>query len=187
MREIVQDGAAVLRDVAKPVPEAWFGGAKLARLIKDMSEAVDREPDGVALAAPQVGVSLRLFIVRMDRVEPTPLALAGKAPVAKQPARVDVYINPEIIKTSRKRAKADEGCLSVRGIYGTTSRHERVTMRARGFDGTRFTRGAGGLLAQVFEHEMDHLNGILFTDTAEQMVEIKPHTDASAHEHEPVA
>jgi methionyl-tRNA formyltransferase len=83
-----------------------------------------------------------------------------------------VYVNPEIIKTSRKRAGADEGCLSIRGVYGTTKRHERVTLKAQRADGARFQRGAGGLMAQIFEHEIDHLNGILFTDHAEHLVHI---------------
>ncbi|MDO8566616.1 MAG: peptide deformylase, partial [bacterium] len=68
MKEIVQDGAEVLREVAKPVPESLFGSAELARLVSDMAEALDRYPEGVAIAAPQIGVSYRLFIVRKDRV-----------------------------------------------------------------------------------------------------------------------
>ena len=72
MKEIVQDGAAVLRERAKPVPKELFGSAELARLIGDMSEALDRYPEGVALAAPQIGVSYRLFIVRKDRARLPP-------------------------------------------------------------------------------------------------------------------
>ena len=189
MKEIVQDGAAVLREVAEPVPEKLFGSTKLASLIKDMSVTLDAELDGVALAAPQVGVSWRLFIVRMDRVDVPLLTEGGGTPAAPRPAIVDVYINPRITKTSRKRARADEGCLSVRGIYGSTSRHERVTLVAQNADGSLFTRGAGGLLAQIFEHEVDHLNGILFTDGAENVVEIRPSSaeasEGTAHYHEP--
>jgi len=176
MREIVQDGAAVLRAVATLVPEDMFTSPQLEELLTDMVAALDAEPDGVALAAPQVNESLRIFIVRKDRTEPLP-PLAGEAPAAPRPAEVEVYINPEIVRTSRKRAKADEGCLSVRGMYGTTNRHERVTLRARHPDGSHFTRGAGGLLAQIFEHEIDHLNGILFTDNAEEVVKIVHHHD----------
>ena len=66
----------------------------------------------------------------------------------------------------------DEGCLSVRGVYGTTKRHERVTVRARNQDGTKFERGGGGIMAQIFEHEIDHLNGILFIDHAEHLIQI---------------
>lgn len=182
MREIVQDGAPVLREVAKPVAEALFGSPELAALLADMEAALDREPDGVALAAPQVGTSLRVFIVRMDRVEPPPMPPGGigDAPLPAREAIIETYINPDIVKTSRKRTRSDEGCLSVRGIYGTTNRHERVTLRAERPDGSRFTRGAGGLLAQIFEHEVDHLNGILFTDGAEQVVEVRPHERGKA-------
>ncbi|OYV27722.1 MAG: hypothetical protein B7W98_01170, partial [Parcubacteria group bacterium 20-58-5] len=132
MKDIVQDGAEVLRDIAKPVPEELFGSAELATLIADMTKALDKELEGVALAAPQVGVSYRLFIVRKDRtLPPPPEATEGAALPPPPPPEVEVYINPEIVKTSRKRARADEGCLSVRGVYGTTNRHERVTIRAR--------------------------------------------------------
>jgi methionyl-tRNA formyltransferase len=87
---------------------------------------------------------------------------------------VEVYVNPEIVRTSRKRTRADEGCLSVHGVYGTTNRHERVTIKARGADGSHIQRGASDLLAQIFEHEVDHLNGILFIDHAEHLIRI-PH------------
>jgi len=172
MVNIVQDGAEVLRETAVPVPEKFFSSAELATLIKGMAAALDKEPEGVALAAPQVGVSWRLFIVRADRT------INSQQPTANKPApepkpEVEVYINPEIMKTSRRRARADEGCLSVRGVYGTTKRHERVTLRARRADGSRFTRGVGGLVAQIFEHEIDHLNGILFTDHTENLIEIR--------------
>ncbi|MBU6321633.1 MAG: peptide deformylase [Patescibacteria group bacterium] len=175
MKEIVQEGAEVLREVAAPVEESAFGSEELAKLVADMTDALEAEPDGVALAAPQVGVSERVFIVRMDRVDVPLLPEGEEAPAAPRPALVDVYVNPEIVKTSRRRQTADEGCLSVRGIYGTTHRHERVTLRARREDGSRFERGAGGLLAQIFEHEVDHLNGVLFIDAAEDLVEVRPH------------
>lgn len=178
MKEIVQDGDNVLREVAKPVPEELFGTAKITRLINDMAKALDPRPEGVALAAPQIGVSYRLFIVRKDRtLPPLPVSKKGEEP-AERPAEVEVYINPEIIKTSRKKARGDEGCLSVRDIYGVTKRHERVTIRARRPDGSTFERGAGGLLAQIFEHEMDHLNGILFTDHAEHLVQFTPDNES---------
>ena len=171
MKEIVQDGAAVLRERAKPVPKKLFGSAELARLIKDMSETLDSYPEGVALAAPQIGVSYRLFIVRKDRTRLPPKVTKGATPPMLKP-EVEIYINPEVVKTSRKRAKADEGCLSVHGVYGTTKRHERITIKARAADGSHIQRGAGGLMAQIFEHEMDHLNGILFIDHAEHLITV---------------
>jgi peptide deformylase len=172
MKEIVQDGAKVLRSVAEPVPEEFFGTQELAHIIADMKEALDPELEGVALAAPQIAIPYRIFIVRKDRTVTLPPMEEGENR-ASPPPENDVYINPEVIKTSRKRAKVDEGCLSVRGIYGTAMRHERVTIRARSVDGSRFERGTGGLMAQIFEHEIDHLNGILFIDHAEHLIEIK--------------
>ena len=175
MKEIVQDGAAVLRETAKPVPEEMFGTPKLKKIIADMEDTLDPELEGVALAAPQIGVPYRMFIVRKDRTIPPPPQENAKGESSRptvHPPEVEIYINPEIRKTSRKRANAEEGCLSVRGVYGTTNRHERVTLRAYGADGSRFERGAGGLMAQIFEHEVDHLNGILFTDHAENLIHI---------------
>src|SRR3990167_1888547 len=172
-REIVQDGEKVLREVAEPVPESLFGSKELDTLIEDMAEALDAFPEGVALAAPQVGVSWRLFIVRRDRTIDAKRDESGKLSTPHQlEPEIEVYVNPEIVKTSRKRARADEGCLSVHGVYGTTKRHERVTIKARRPDGGHIQRGAGGLMAQIFEHEIDHLNGILFTDHAEHLIRL---------------
>jgi peptide deformylase len=175
MKEIVQDGAEVLREVAKEVPEEMFGTPELARIIKDMEDALDPELEGVALAAPQIAIPYRIFIVRRDRTIPPPPEGVADASEERAPIN-DVYINPVITKTSRRRAKMDEGCLSTRGIYGTTFRHERATVRARNVDGSTFERGAGGLLAQIFQHETDHLNGTLFIDHAEHLIEV-------THEH----
>lgn len=170
MSAIVQDGAPVLRKVAEPVPEELFGTAELDRILDDMKESLDAQPDGVALAAPQIGISLRIFIVRYDRTVPPP-------PDGEHPVEVGVYINPSFVKTSKRRVEMDEGCLSVRGIYGKTRRHDRATVRARDEKGAAFERGGGGLLAQIFQHETDHLNGILFIDHATDTVE----SDATRH------
>src|SRR3989344_2467955 len=181
MKEIIQDGGKVLREIARPVPENMFGSAELSQLIRDMSEALDHYPEGVAIAAPQIGVSYRMFIVRKDRALPVNTkgsTLAQNSQGQTLKPEIEVYINPEVVKTSRKRAKADEGCLSVHGVYGTTNRHERVTIKARNTDGSHIMRGAGGLMAQIFEHEIDHLNGILFTDHAERLIRLS-HTGHS--------
>lgn len=176
MKEIVQDGAPILREVAQAVPEELFGSPELKHLIKDMDEALDKELEGVALAAPQIGVSYRMFIIRKDRAI-LPSHTHQNEPVHMPPPtlpkpEIEIYINPEIVRTSRKRAKKDEGCLSVRGVYGLANRHERVTIKARRPDGSHVERGAGGLMAQIFEHEIDHLNGILFIDHAEHLIHV---------------
>lgn len=167
MSAIVQDGDLVLRKIAEPVAEGLFGTQELADIIRAMTVALDAQPDGVALAAPQIGISRRIFIVRNDRIQPP---LPEGAP--ERPADVGVYINPEFVKTAKRRVEMDEGCLSVRGVYGKTLRHDRATIRARTEDGTLFERGGGGILAQIFQHETDHLNGILFIDHATDLIEV---------------
>ena len=173
MSVIVQDGESVLRKISAPVPEELFGTPELAGIIDDMAATLHEQLDGVALAAPQIGIPYRIFIVRYDRtIAPTPDGEADHA------ADLGVYINPTFVKSSRRRLEMDEGCLSVRGIYGKTMRNERATVRARDIEGVSFERGGGGLLAQIFQHETDHLNGILFIDHATDLVEVhKPHHD----------
>lgn len=163
MLDIVQEGAAVLREVAKPVPAELFGTPELAKMLADMTGVLDAAPDGVALAAPQVAISYRIFIVRYDRMERDAESAKAMGP------SVGVFINPEITKASRKREEMQEGCLSVRGVYGTTLRHERATVRAQDAGGRWFTRGGGGILAQAYQHEIDHLDGMLFIDHAEEI------------------
>jgi methionyl-tRNA formyltransferase len=169
-RPILQDGAPMLREIAQPVPEEMFRTDELAIIITDMADTLDSQPDGVAIAAPQIGVPYRIFLVRYDRTLP-PTPEGEKGPVLAPD--IGVFINPEFVRASRRRAEMDEGCLSVRGLYGTTLRHERATIKARDADGTHFERGGGSLLAQIFQHEHDHLDGILFIDHAINIDETK--------------
>ncbi len=175
MASIVQNGEPVLREVAPALPEELFNTPELAAILEDMRVALDAEPDGVALAAPQIGISYRIFIVRYDRLIPL-----GPEGTPEPPPDVGVYINPEFIRTSQRRLEVDEGCLSVRKVYGKTRRYERATVRARREDGSSFERGGGGILAQIFQHETDHLNGILFIDHATDLMEVtrNSHDDA---------
>lgn len=162
--EIVQNGDPVLRKVAKQVEPEEFGSADLLSLVENMKATLDPEEDaysiGVALAAPQVGVSKRIFLVRYDRTD------RAKRHEGEAQADVGVFINPVIIRSSRRKEAMDEGCLSVRRTFGKVLRHERVTVRAQDEYGNTFERGGGGLLAEIFQHEIDHLNGILFVDHA---------------------
>jgi len=162
MAEIVQEGDPVLRKIATPVPHKDIGTSRLLRIIEQMSVALKKEINGVALAAPQIGVSLRLFIVSKN--------VFGKDGVELEdeilPKDDLVFINPELVRTSRKVVSLSEGCLSVRGIFGKTKRHEKVSISAYNRSGKRFTWNGTGLIAQIFEHEMDHLDGILFIDHA---------------------
>lgn len=175
-KEIVQDGTPVLREVAQEVPADFFGTEKLQNMIAEMEQSLHPEIDGVALAAPQIGIPYRIFIIRFDRMRPqTEEERAGN-----ETPEIGVFINPVITKTSRKKMHVEEACLSARGLFGITERFEQVTVRAQDVDGNSFTRGAGGLLAQAFQHEIDHLNGILFVDHADDIMKYIPPTNEHA-------
>ena len=166
MSKIVQKEDPVLREKAKSVSKDMFGSAELELILKNMKTALDGEEDGAAIAAPQIGVSLRIFMIS-DRV----FGEKNKKYGSKDPHFV--FINPEITKLSKKTEILDEGCLSVRGYYGNVKRHANATVKAYDEHGQVFTRGAGGLLSQVFQHECDHLNGVLFIDRAEDYWEVE--------------
>lgn len=166
MKKIVQVGEEVLRQVAQEVPLEEIGSPRIQGILKEMKVALDREPDGAALAAPQIGVPLRIFILA-ERVFGND---SGHEAASKDPHYV--FINPVIVKLSSKRAMVDEGCLSVRGKYGNVKRATNVTIEAYDEHGKKFTRGAGGLLAQAFQHECDHLDGRLFFDAAEEIWDV---------------
>jgi peptide deformylase len=170
---IVQKGEAVLRQVAEKVPVSEIRSEKIQKILIDMSAALATQDDGVAIAAPQIGIPLRIFVVSR-KVE---IMLKGleEAPETEQAMIKDtVYINPEISKVSRKKQIMDEGCLSVRPIFGKVERSEKATVTAYDENGKKFTKGASGLLAQIFQHETDHLNGILFVDKATDLKEVLP-------------
>jgi len=162
MAEIVQDGDPVLRKVAQPVPQKDIGSPRLSRIIKEMKDALEKEEHGVAIAAPQIGVSLRLFVVSRKVFRETQVRMEEAA----LPSEDLVFINPEFVRKSRRSHKTSEGCLSVRGIFGTTLRHDKASLRAYDEAGQRFVWNGSGLMAQIFEHEMEHLEGILFIDHA---------------------
>jgi peptide deformylase len=184
-RIIVQHDDAVLRDVAKEIPKEDIGSPAICALIKDMKALLAKEKYGVALAAPQVGESVRLFIVAGSAIARRKKASKKDDDADDEPADAlippvdQVYINPELVKLSRGRKKKHEGCLSVRGKWGMVPRADKATVRAYDEDGNRFSRGASGLLAHIFQHEMDHLNGVLYTDKAKELYD---ETDEPGHE-----
>ena len=169
---IVQEGDPVLRQKAKPVSLKELSSPKIKRLISRMKKLLSEEAYGVGLAAPQVGASVRIFIVSgraflADAVE----SGKGSAPerAGEEPAPVVVppdmvFINPEIIRKSRSKLEMSEGCLSVRDYYGTVMRHEKATVRAQDERGKPFTYHGSGLIAHIFQHECDHLDGTLYID-----------------------
>src|SRR3989344_1028411 len=171
MTKILQRDAPVLREVSSSVPIKNIKSKRIQDVIDRMKEALHAEEDGVAIAAPQIGESLRIFVVSGK-------ALAWTKKVRK-PEEVEkfedlIFINPEITKSSKKKKSLEEGCLSVRYLYGKVERSDKVTLKAYTDMGKLVERGASGLLAQIFQHELDHLNGILFIDKAEDLKEMPP-------------
>lgn len=159
MAKLVPQEHPALHQIAEEITSEEFSNGFLTKLIKDMRAALQEyNVEGftaVAIAAPQIGVSKRVFLVddqSTDREDALPSFVA---------------VNPHIIKTSKKMHVVGEGCLSVPGQYGRVKRHKNVTMRAHDEHGDEYERGAGGLLAQIMQHETDHLDGILFIDRAE--------------------
>lgn len=181
MVKIVQREDPVLRGTASPVNSKDFSTPQLRKIIKDMAEALEKEEDGVAIAAPQIGVPLRIFLVSHRAFEYTENEEGGisnefhTAPPStneKKKKQDMVFINPVITKLSRKKKWVPEGCLSVRWLYGEVERSDKATVRAFDENGKAFTWGGSGLLAQIFQHETDHLNGALFIDTARNVEKI---------------
>ena len=136
-----------------------------------MHKSLEKEEDGVALAAPQIAIGKRIFVI-----SPEVFNEVEQRKEKSDSVQHTVYINPRITNTSRDREWLDEGCLSIRYLYGKTFRHSRATVEAYDENGKKFKRGASGLLAQIFQHEVDHLNGILFTDHGRDIHEVDPKT-----------
>ena len=142
----------ILRQICAEVKKEEFSSTELLSIIKKMKEEAVRDIDGVAIAAPQIGVAKRMFVV-------APRAYKGESKW-----KPEVFINPVIIDSSKKHKIVHEGCLSVRGVYGNTHRAMNVTVNAYDEMGNKFTYGAGGLISHIIQHEIDHLDGVLFID-----------------------
>ena len=184
MKKILQEkGNIVLHSPTKEIPIKDITSPKIKKIIKEMSEALSSQDDGVALAGPQIGYPLSIFIVSGKIFDKD--FIKGKKAISedtedlktkKRKIRIPdmVYINPKISKLSKEKAWLPEGCLSNRWFYGNVYRSKKATVTAYDENGKKFTRGASGLLAQIFQHETDHLRGIIFTEKAKDLVEELP-------------
>jgi peptide deformylase len=177
------DENPVLRDQAADIPLADIQSPRIQNLIASMKKLLSKEEYGVALAAPQVGESLKLFIVSGTAVSRRKAA-EEKRDIGEESDDSDgmqgddqVYINPVILKTSRGKKGKHEGCLSIRGKWGIVPRAEKVTLKALDENGRPIQRGASGFLAHIFQHEMDHLDGILYIDKAKGVYDDKAEND----------
>ena len=142
--QLVLHPAPILREKARPV-EAF--DEALAKLVSEMLEIM-REYDGVGLAAPQAGHSLQIFVCN-----------SGAQGEADQ-----VFINPEILEADGPQEWLEEGCLSLPEIRGRVRRPTRVRIRAQDLEGTPFELESDGFHARIWQHEFDHLQGVLILD-----------------------
>jgi len=169
MTKIIQIGDKRLRQVCDVVLNKDIKTAEIKKIIGNMANALNERDDGVAISAPQIGVTKRIFIVSNKIFDEDYLAGNPK----KKKYSVTTFINPKITKTSKKTETIEEGCLSINGVYGLVKRPKNVTIEAQDETGEKIIRGAGGILARIFQHEIDHLDGILFIDKATKIKEIK--------------
>jgi peptide deformylase len=154
IREIVTLPQAILRRKARKVIDF---GPEFQILVEDMVETMRQAP-GVGLAAPQVNESLRLIVVEYGDEEDEDI-----------PPKLYILANPEITRASEGTLVGTEGCLSIPGIHGDVERSDAVTVKGLNRHGRPMTVKAKGWLARIFQHEIDHLDGILFVDRAEKI------------------
>ncbi len=163
LRQIVTLPEPVLRRKAKPVTKF---DKDLQTLVDDMIETM-REAPGVGLAAPQVNVSDQLIVVEYSEDDDDEEEDTEEKP--PKPKKLYVMINPEIIKTSEEKVMGVEGCLSIPGIQGEVERFEAIQVKGLNRRGQPLKLKLNGWMARIFQHEIDHLNGVLFTDLATRL------------------
>ncbi|MBL8090788.1 MAG: peptide deformylase [Anaerolineales bacterium] len=162
LREIVYLPNPILRKKAKPVTKF---DKDLQTLIDDMIETM-REAPGVGLAAPQINLPMQLAVIEYAEGEDDEDRPENAPPPEK---KLFVIINPEITKVSDEKVLGIEGCLSIPGLVGEVERHQAIEVKALNRHGNPVKIKAEGWLARIFQHEIDHLNGVLYTDKATQV------------------
>ncbi len=170
-KNILQKNSKILRKKSEKIPLDKIGSKKIKGIIEKMKKAVDSRDDGVAIAAPQIGETIRMFLVSKKAFKiiygkKDPLAQVSPPEDAEGKKKYEdkIFINPELTKISKEKANVEEGCLSIKEICGLVERSKKTTIKAYDENGKLFTMGGSGLMAQIFQHEMDHLDGVLFTD-----------------------
>ena len=160
---------AILDIVTFPEPSLRLKAKQVTKFDTELQTLVDnmfetlRAAPGVGLAAPQIGESLRLVVVEYTEDEDE----------NAKPKKY-VLVNPEIIKRSEEMVVDVEGCLSLPGLAGRVERHQAVTVKAKNRFGKPLKIEAEGWLARIFQHEIDHLDGVLYIDRAEEVFELTP-------------
>lgn len=174
MRSILTLPHPALRAVAREIPPKDISSPRIRRLIADMKSALAAAPDGVGLAAPQVGESLRLFIVSEEAttIDSTRPSTQDEKTGARRAWAHHVFINPVLVKSARRKTAMAEGCLSLPGRFGEVARSEKVALSWLDEEGKRHSRGFTKFFARVIQHELDHLDGLLIADRAKRLVAI---------------
>lgn len=171
---IVKEPHKVLRKKAAEIPISAITSPTIQELIGSMKETLKNTPDGVGLAAPQVGKSLRLFIAsdeaeeidkrEREKKQKTEPPKEGEKPYEARIWHYYIFINPVVKKMSKQALLGPEGCLSLPEKFGDVARKEKITVEAYDEQGEKFIRGASRFFARVIQHELDHLEGTLFID-----------------------
>lgn len=165
--EILQTGNPVLRQVSSAITKDKIKSSEIKKIIADLKNAMKLQKDAAAISAIQIGKPVRLFVISKRVFE------NGENKLKDKNIKEDlIFINPKIKKTSKTKQTLEEGCLSVRCVYGQVTRPEKVTVEACDENGNKFSRGFSGLLSTIVQHENDHLDGILFIDKATDMQQI---------------
>ena len=179
IRKIVTVPTPVLREKAKPVRQIT---PDIETLIDDMIETM-REAPGVGLAAPQVGVGMQVIVVEhaegSENDEPD---ADGDTEPEPKPKKLYAVINPEITRQSKETELGNEGCLSIPSYMGEVERYNIVTVKGLDRHGKSFKLKAKGWMARIFQHEIDHINGVLFIDRSEKVWKIEPEEEQEASE-----
>lgn len=168
VREIITPENPVLRKKAYKITN--FNDPKVQRLIDDMVDTMIKAP-GVGLAAPQVAVSQRVIVVRLTDDE------ESKKEYGDQAGVLYIVANPEIVRASEDMIEGVEACLSIPGYVGSVDRHVMVTVQGQDRYGKTIRIKAKDWLARVFQHEIDHLDGILYIDRAKEIWHVVEHED----------
>jgi peptide deformylase len=167
VKEIVTSEHPVLRQKAKKLKKVDVSTQKL---IDDMLDSM-HEARGLGLAAPQIGVSLRVIVIEMpedeDETDETVEALPRNKRKVEYSGEQYILINPEIVKMDGEQF-GEEGCLSIPGYVGMIRRADKVTVKGLDRKGKEIKVKGEGLLARALQHEIDHLNGVLYTDLLEK-------------------
>ncbi len=181
MHSIIQRNNPILREKALDVPLSEINTPRIKKIISEMKRLLAKEDDGVAIAAPQIGESLRIVVISGKVFAPDFDEEKEDQNLKEIPPDL-VLINPILTRRSKEKVAVPEGCLSVRWLYGEVSRSLKASIVFYNESGKKQNLSGKGLLAQIFQHEIDHLDGVLFIDTAKKIRDLPPPTHTHARD-----